>query len=242
MTKKILLGTDIFEKLIRSNGYYIDKTELIRDVIERGGKVTLFIRPRRFGKTLALSMLRTFFELEYDLNGAPVDNSRYFAGKKIMEFCREVLDVEIKGAWEICRIGELLPPNDKGEMKLKPGTKQVDIVGYTFTTTTTRVRAGSFLKIRRLAKRIDRRLKAKGCVILQNAQAMLSRIGWFTHSDSRHFTALYIKPYINIKFIKGILSYADKNRIVGKTARIYCKPGRQPGSYHILYGRAGSAA
>ena len=164
------------------------------------------------------------------------------AVKKIMEFCREVLDVEIKGAWEICRIGELLPPNDKGKMKLKPGTKQVDIVGYTFTTTTTRVRAGSFLKIRRLAKRIDRRLKAKGCVILQNAQAMLSRIGWFTHSDSRHFTALYIKPYINIKFIKGILSYADKNRIVGKTARIYCKPGRQPGSYHILYGRAGSAA
>ena len=164
------------------------------------------------------------------------------AVKKIMEFCREVLDVEIKGTWEICRIGELLPPDDKGKMKLKPGTKQVDIVGYTFTTTTTRVRAGSFLKIRRLAKRIDRRLKAKGCVVLQNAQAMLSRIGWFTHSDSRHFTALYIKPYINIKFIRGILSYADKNRIVGKTARIYCKPGRQPGSYHILYGRAGSAA
>lgn len=127
-------------------------------------------------------------------------------------------------------------------MKIKPGTKQVDIVGYTFTTTTTRVRAGNFLKARRLAKRIHRRLEEKGYVVLQNAQAMLSRNGWFTHSDSKHFNELYITPYINIKFIKGIVSYADKNRIIGKTSRIYCKPGRRPGSYYILYGRAGSAA
>lgn len=164
------------------------------------------------------------------------------AVKKIKAFCREVLDVDIKNAWEICRIGELLPPDEKGRMKIKPGTKQVDIVGYTFTTTTTRVRSGSFLKARRLAKRIRKRLDCKGYVVLQNAQAMLSRNGWFTHSDSKHFTELYIKPFINIKFIKGIVSYADKNGIIGKTARIYCKPGRAEGSYHILYGRAGGAA
>lgn len=164
------------------------------------------------------------------------------AVKKIMAFCREELDVEIKNCWEICQIGELLPPDEKGRMKIKPGTKQVDIVGYTFTTTSTRVRDGNFLKARRLARRIHRRLKEKGYIVLQNAQAMLSRNGWFTHSDSKHFIALYITPYINIKFIKGIVSYADKNRIIGKTARIYCKPGRSEGSYHILYGRAGSAA
>lgn len=164
------------------------------------------------------------------------------AVKKIKAFCREVLDVDIKNAWEICRIGELLPADEKGRMKIKPGTKQVDIVGYTFTTTTTRVRAGSFLKIRRLAKRIHKRLKEKGYVVLQTAQAMLSRSGWFSHADSKHFTELYITPYINIKFIKGIVSYADKNGIIGKTARIYCKPGRAEGSYHILYGRSGSAA
>lgn len=164
------------------------------------------------------------------------------AVKKIMQYCREQLGVEIKNAWEICQIGELLPADEKGRMKIKPGTKQVDIVGYTFTTTTTRVRAGNFLKARRLARRINRRLEEKGYVVLQNAQAMLSRNGWFTHSDSKHFDELYITPYINIKFIKGIVSYADKNRIIGKTSRIYCKPGRRPGSYHILYGRAGSAA
>lgn len=164
------------------------------------------------------------------------------AVKKVMAFCRDTLDVEIKNTWEICEIAELLPADEKGRMKIRPGTKQVDIVGYTFTTTTTRVRDGNFLKIRRLAKRIRKRLTEKGCVILQNAQAMLSRAGWFSHADSKHFTELYIKPYVNIKFMKEIVSYADQNGIVGKTACIYCKPGRSEGSYHILYGRAGSAA
>lgn len=164
------------------------------------------------------------------------------AVKRIIAFCKEELEVEIKTAWEICQIGELLPADRNGRMKVKLGTKRVDIVGYTFTTTTTRVRAHNFLRIRKLAKRIRKRLTAKGYIVLQNAQAMLSRIGWFSHADSKHFYEVYIKPFVNISFIKEIVSYADKNGISGKTARIYCKPGRAEGSYHILYGRAGSTA
>lgn len=164
------------------------------------------------------------------------------AVKKIQAFCREELDVEIKGNWEICTVAELLPPDEKGRMNVKPGTKRVDIVGYTFTTTTTWVRAGNFLKIRRLAKRIRKRLTTEGCVLLQNAQAMLSRVGWFSHADSKHFYELYIKPYVDIKLMKEIISYADKNRIIGNAARVYCKPGRAEGSYYILYGRSGKAA
>lgn len=165
------------------------------------------------------------------------------AVKKIIAYCKETLGVEIKKAWEICQIGELLPPDEKGRMKVKPGTKQVDIVGYTFTTTTTRVRAGNFLRIRRLAKRIHKRLTAeKGYIQLGNAQAMLSRYGWFSHADSKNFGKLYVQPYVNINLIKGIVSYADQNGIVGKTAKIYCKPGRTEGSYRILYGDSGKAA
>lgn len=164
------------------------------------------------------------------------------AVKRIAAYCQEELDIEIKTTWEICEIAELLPADEKGRMKVKPGTKQIDIVGYTFTTTTTRVRACNFLRIRRLAKRIHKRLTAKGYVALQNAQAMLSRTGWFSHANSKHFHELYIKPYVNISFIKEIVSYADKNGINGKTARIYCQPGRAEGSYHILYGRSGKAA
>ena len=89
--KKIGIGYENYKRIIDDGCYYIDKTLLIKDVVEKGGMVTLFTRPRRFGKTLALSMIRTFFELEYDLDGNVVDNSRYFEGKKIMEAPDEIL-------------------------------------------------------------------------------------------------------------------------------------------------------
>lgn len=66
---------------------------LVRDLVEKGGKVTLFTRPRRFGKTLALSMLQTFFELEYDNDGKEIDKSWYFEGKKIMGAPKEILSM-----------------------------------------------------------------------------------------------------------------------------------------------------
>lgn len=83
--KRIGIGYENYKEFIDENLYYVDKTLLIRDIIENGGKVTLFTRPRRFGKTLALSMLRTFFEDEINLQGEKVDNSRYFDGMKIMQ-------------------------------------------------------------------------------------------------------------------------------------------------------------
>ena len=90
---KIGIGYENYKEFIDKDMYYVDKTLLIRDIVERGGKVTLFTRPRRFGKTLALSMLRTFFEKEYDFDGNIVDNSRYFTGKKIMEADEKILSM-----------------------------------------------------------------------------------------------------------------------------------------------------
>ncbi len=55
------IGVDDFKELIDDNGYFVDKSLLIREVID-GNKVTLFPRPRRFGKTLNMTMLRYFFE------------------------------------------------------------------------------------------------------------------------------------------------------------------------------------
>ncbi len=83
--KKIGIGYENYKDFIDNDLYYVDKTLLIRDILQKGGKVNLFTRPRRFGKTLALSMIRTFFELEYDRNGNVIDKQRYFVGKKIMQ-------------------------------------------------------------------------------------------------------------------------------------------------------------
>ena len=65
-TLKLPVGVDRFEKIRRNRFYYIDKTKLIEQLVEMGGEVTLFTRPRRFGKTLNMSMLRSFFEIGAD--------------------------------------------------------------------------------------------------------------------------------------------------------------------------------
>lgn len=63
MTAKTLpIGISDFKELIESDSYFIDKTDFIRAVVEEGSKITMLPRPRRFGKTLNLSMLRYFFE------------------------------------------------------------------------------------------------------------------------------------------------------------------------------------
>ena len=63
---KLPVGIDSFEKIRKNAFYYIDKTKLIEQLVETGGEVTLFTRPRRFGKTLNMSMLRAFFETGAD--------------------------------------------------------------------------------------------------------------------------------------------------------------------------------
>ena len=88
--KKLGIGYENYKEFMDLNMYYVDKTLLIRDLVDKGGKTTLFTRPRRFGKTLALSMIRTFFELEYDRDGNVVDNRHYFSGMKI-EQCEDIM-------------------------------------------------------------------------------------------------------------------------------------------------------
>lgn len=61
-TKRLPIGISDFKELMESNCYFIDKSDFIREVIEEGSKITMLPRPRRFGKTLNLSMLRYFFE------------------------------------------------------------------------------------------------------------------------------------------------------------------------------------
>ena len=87
MDKMIIVGNDIFDEFIKDDGYYIDKTELIYELVAKTrNKVTLFTRPRRFGKTLTMSMMESFFDINRDSAGL-------FAGRKIVmnhpEFCNE---------------------------------------------------------------------------------------------------------------------------------------------------------
>lgn len=82
--KKLAIGVENYKEIIDRSYYYVDKTLLIKELLEKGSKVNLFTRPRRFGKTLTLSMLKTFFEKELNEAGEEIDNRHYFHDMKIM--------------------------------------------------------------------------------------------------------------------------------------------------------------
>ena len=78
--KALPIGLSDFKSIIEENYYYIDKTDLISNLLYDGAKVNLFTRPRRFGKTLNMSMLKHFFDIE---NGA--ENRKLFENLKISD-------------------------------------------------------------------------------------------------------------------------------------------------------------
>lgn len=61
---KLPTGIDNFKKIRNNNYYYVDKTSLIEQILENGSEVTLFTRPRRFGKSLNMSISKIFLKLE----------------------------------------------------------------------------------------------------------------------------------------------------------------------------------
>ena len=74
MPKTVSIGQQDFESIITNNYFYIDKTSFIKEWWENGDSVTLITRPRRFGKTLNMSMVEQFFSLDYANRGDLFEN------------------------------------------------------------------------------------------------------------------------------------------------------------------------
>lgn len=98
MKKKLPVGIDGFEKIRTNDFYYVDKTMFIAELLHNWGEVNLFTRPRRFGKSLNMSMLKCFFEIG--------SNKRLFDGLRITrekELCEQymgrfpVISITLKG-------------------------------------------------------------------------------------------------------------------------------------------------
>lgn len=85
------IGISDFAEMIEKEYYYVDKTPMIRDLLQIKSKVTLFTRPRRFGKTLNMSMLKYYFEDDRDRQGNKRDWSYLFKGLKIVDAGESIL-------------------------------------------------------------------------------------------------------------------------------------------------------
>ena len=84
--KKLPIGLSDFKELIQEKYYYIDKTNLISEIIDNSAKIVLLPRPRRFGKTLNLSMTKYFFDVEED-NREIFDNLNISKNQEAMAHC-----------------------------------------------------------------------------------------------------------------------------------------------------------
>lgn len=97
--KKLPIGIDSFEKIITEEFYYADKTALIKDLLLNWGEVNLFTRPRRFGKSLNMSMLKCFFEKDCNPNlfdGLEISKEKELCEKYMGQF--PVISITLKGA------------------------------------------------------------------------------------------------------------------------------------------------
>ncbi|MDE7477910.1 MAG: ATP-binding protein [Lachnospiraceae bacterium] len=99
MQTRLPMGIENFKRMRTENFYYIDKTGLIRDFLENQAYVNLFTRPRRFGKTLNMSMLKYFFEIDSDsalFDGLEISREKQLCAEYMGKF--PVISITLKGA------------------------------------------------------------------------------------------------------------------------------------------------
>lgn len=97
MKKKLPIGIENFEEFFYENFYYVDKTLFIKELLQNWGKVNLFTRPRRFGKSLNMSMLKRFFEIGSDpklFDGLKIMQEKYLCEKYMGKF--PVISISLK--------------------------------------------------------------------------------------------------------------------------------------------------
>lgn len=96
--KKLPIGIENFEEMRREDFYYVDKSHVIEQLLTQWGKVNLFTRPRRFGKSLNMSMLQSFFEIGKDktlFDGLRISDNQELCEKYQGKF--PVVSVSLKG-------------------------------------------------------------------------------------------------------------------------------------------------
>ncbi|WP_425363841.1 AAA family ATPase [Candidatus Tisiphia endosymbiont of Hybos culiciformis] len=115
---KMMVGTDEFYDLLVNSDIFVDKSLMIKELLEDSGKVILITRPRRWGKSLNMSMLQKFFEIEIDQNGVPLPTEDRV---NRMLFTGGIVDLGIKGK----RTLEPLKINDNEYAMVQQGSYPV---------------------------------------------------------------------------------------------------------------------
>lgn len=125
--------------------------------------------------------------------------------------------LRMKKNYQVCKFDY----EKNGEVKGRP----IDFMGYVFHRNRTSFRKRTMVRASRLARRIFKRTREKKRIYLRHAKAMLSRLGWFSHTDTYDMYERFVKPYIKVKKLKKIISISDRRKNnAGLEERSQCAP------------------
>lgn len=115
--------------------------------------------------------------------------------REIDRYLTEELGLQMKGDWQVCRFDYV---DRKGKRRGRP----LDFMGFKFYRDKTTLRKGNLYRTRRKINKVKR----KGKVTWKDAASILSRLGWFKHTETYNYYLKYIKPYIVVKNLKQLIS------------------------------------
>lgn len=167
---KLPVGIENFEDIRKEDFYYVDKTSLIRNLLENRSYVTLFTRPRRFGKTLNMSMLKYFFETGSDpalFNGLEISTDAEFCSKYQGKF--PVISISLKSTE-----GNTI---EKAQKKFRSVIGS-EAVRFSFLSDSERLSETERRQFAKLIQLDDKGEFAMSDELLENSLLMLSRFLW----------------------------------------------------------------
>lgn len=237
-------------KEVCTHYYYLDKTLLIKDVLDDGAKILLLTRPRRFGKTLNMDMLRTFFEKTDE------DTSSYFKNKKIWQqgeaYTREqgkypVIYLSLKdikaGRWEAAfDLLKFIIENEfsrHGELQNSSRITEADRSFYKKIVSGSADEAAYMLSLRTLSRMLEAHYAVPAVILIDEYDTPIQEgyvNGYYAQSVEfiRNFFSAALKdnPYVKLSVMTGILRVAKESIFSGlNNVRVYSVLDKRFSSY-----------
>lgn len=235
--KKILpVGFDSFEEIRSSNFYYIDKTFFIRELLTKQGKVNLFVRPRRFGKSLNMSMLKAFFEIDCDkslFEGLEIANDKDLCETYMGKF--PVICITLKNAIgltyaEACDALKRVIGNEARRFRFLAGSGQLDSSDKDMYRALAETKNGCFTmtdslladSLRTLSQLLSKHYSKNVILLIDEYDVPLDKAfqsGYYTEMvsliRSLFGSALKTNPYLHFAVLTGCLRIAKESIFTG---------------------------
>ena len=237
-------------KEVCTHYYYLDKTLLIKDILDDGAKILLLTRPRRFGKTLNMDMLRTFFEKTGE------DTSSYFKNKKIWQqgeaYTKEqgkypVIYLSLKdikaGRWEAAfDLLKFIIENEfsrHGELQNSSRITEADRSFYKKIVSGSADEAAYMLSLRTLSRMLEAHYAVPAVILIDEYDTPIQEgyvNGYYAQSVEfiRNFFSAALKdnPYVKLSVMTGILRVAKESIFSGlNNVRVYSVLDKRFSSY-----------